>query len=328
MEHKKVQRQVQIMVLLSECSNGLTVPSLHKALHRIGFDMDIRTVRRDLDDLVPVFNIQTDGTENACTYRLIGVHLGNLSFRFEDMQAFQLLNELAKPYGHLDIGRRMKRFLEQLQSNIPPIQQAWLEKAATLLSVNPTHLQEDRDIPADVRQALEEGLEMHRVIHLRYSAFSSNTISERDVEPLRIEFSEGCLHLWAYCRVKQEIRDFRVSRISDASLLEDIFIPKSELLRIALGNRFGLMSRPNSERVVIRFKGFSARFVLEYHRSQSDKIQREMDGSVLFERTTGITDDFVRWIIGFGADAEVLEPESLRNRMRKEAYGMLGMYVR
>lgn len=327
MELKKVQRQVQIMVLLSECSKGMTVPSLHKALQRIGFDMDIRTIRRDLDDLVPVFNIKTDGNENAYTYQLSGIHLGSLSFRFEDMQAFQLLNELAKPYYHLDIGLRMKRFLEQLKSSIPPIQREWLQNAATILSVNPVHLQEDRDIPVEIRHMLEEGLSMHHVVHLQYFSFSNNTVSERDVEPLRIEFSEGCLHLWAYCRAKQGIRDFRISRIGQVKMTEDIFEPQLDLLKNALENRFGLMSRPDAEKVVIRFKGFSARFVMEYHRAQSDKIEPVMDGSILFERTTGITDDFIRWILGFGADAEVLEPVSLRERIRKTAYGMLGMYV-
>jgi len=327
-EYKKVQRQVQMMMLLSENPKGLTIYSLHKLLRRNGFDMDVRTVRRDITDLLPIFNIQTSGDMREPVYHAPGIRFGSISFRFEDMQAFQLLQELAKPYFHLDIGRRMARFLEQLKDAIPPLQQEWLKKASSIISINQVNLQEERDISVEMRQTLETGISDHVCVHLRYFAFSNNSISERDVEPLRIEFSEGCYHLWAFCHEKQAIRDFRLSRIEKVSITEIRFEPRLDLLKTAFLNRFEYMSSAVSEKVVIKFKGFSGRYVQEYYRTKSDSIICLDDGNVLFEMDTSITDELTRWVLGFGAGAEVLEPAAFREKVKKQIYEMMAPYLK
>jgi len=328
MEWKKVQRQVQLLVLLSQKPVGQSVSNLHLSLCRAGFEVDIRTVRRDLTDLIPIFNIQASGDENNLMYSSGAVHFGAISFRFEDMQAFQLLLELAKPYRHIDIGRRMMLFLDQIQSAISPVQKEWLVQAAGILSVNPAQLHEERDVDPIIRHAVEDGIVDKKCIYIRYHAISTNTISERMVEPLCIEVAEGCLHLLAYCRERNDIRDFRFSRILQARLLEEAFVPKTTLLNTYMKNRFRMMGQTKAEKVVIRFTGFSARFVKEYCHSESDTFVMEMDGSLRFERMTSITDELVRWTLGFGEEAVVLEPKELKEKIRQKAYDMLGNYMR
>ena len=53
-----------------------------------------------------------------------------------------------------------------------------------------------------------------------------------------------------------------------------------------------------------------------WHESQN--LTPQKDGSLLATFDLGHTEDIKRWIRSFGQHAEVLEPESLRDELRKE----------
>ncbi len=323
---KKCQRQVQIMDLLSKNQKGMTISELCRALKRLGYNITERTIRRDILDLIPIFHITTYGKENAPTYQVSGVHIDYMSLCFEDMQAFHLLREMSRPYLHLEIGQYMNIFLEKLQAAIPEEQKEWLKRTSDVLTVNPGYLQDERNIPIEIRNTIEEGIVTHHCVRIKYVAFSSNTISERLIEPMLLEFHEGCHHIWAYCHERKAIRDFRLSRIQSTQLTDVEFIPRKKLLYIAMKNRFESMSAPESVDILLRFRGFAARYVKEYHFSKADNITIELDGSILFKMKTGLTDDVVRWVLGFGADVEVLEPDVFRERLSKIVLNMMKLY--
>lgn len=326
MSLKKSQRQVQIMALLSKNQKGMSVPELYQALQRIGYKMSERTLRRDMLDLIPVFQITVTGKENAPVYQIYGVRMDNISLGFEDMQAFQLLREMARPYSHLDIGQHMNVFLEKLQAAMPYDQKVWLQRVAELLTVNPGNLLDEQSISQDIRQIIEEGIVSQNCVQIKYSAFYSNTITQRIIEPLLMEFYEGCYHVWAYCHERNAIRDFRLSRIHSATLTSIVFTPRKNLLDKAMINRFERMSAPEANSVTLRFHGFSARYVKEYHHNKANSITTEMDGSIIFKMRTGLTDDVIRWILGFGAEVEVIEPEDLRRRITQVSLDLLKIY--
>jgi proteasome accessory factor B len=72
--------------------------------------------------------------------------------------------------------------------------------------------------------------------------------------------------------------------------------------------------------VKIRFKGFAARIVAErrWHPSQ-EIVEIEPGGSVIeITITLSALEDIARWILGFGAQAEALEPPELRELVAGE----------
>jgi len=71
-----------------------------------------------------------------------------------------------------------------------------------------------------VRSALEEGMSEQRVVRIRYSAQQgSDTV--RDVEPVIFASTNGAWYLIGWCRLRDAMRWFRVSRISHASVTRD-----------------------------------------------------------------------------------------------------------
>ena len=59
---------------------------------------------------------------------------------------------------------------------------------------------------------------------------------------------------------------------------------------------------------------------------ESQKVEQQSDGSIIFEAEVAGTKEIKFWIMSWGSKAEVLEPESLRDEIREEAEVILERY--
>jgi proteasome accessory factor B len=79
--------------------------------------------------------------------------------------------------------------------------------------------------------------------------------------------------------------------------------------------------------VRIRFTGVAARLVGERVWHASQKLVRE-GRALLLEMKVGLSPDLRQWILGWGAEAEVLEPADLRENVAVAATAAAGVYRR
>ena len=115
------------------------------------------------------------------------------------------------------------------------------------------------------------------------------------------------------------MRIFAVERMRAVALLDDTFtVPADFDAEAYLADAWGLV---RGDRVTVRilFAASVAPYIRErlWHRSQTF---RDRPGGRL-ELTLEVADtiEIRRWVLGFGGDAEVLEPASLRDAIRREA---------
>ena len=59
---------------------------------------------------------------------------------------------------------------------------------------------------------------------------------------------------------------------------------------------------------------------------ESQEIHPQKDGAVIFEADVAQTGEIKFWIMSWGSNAEVLEPESLMIEIRAESRAMLEIY--
>ena len=64
---------------------------------------------------------------------------------------------------------------------------------------------------------LQRAVIQERVLRVRYHSFSSDELTEREIEPYCLVFYGNDWHLVGYCRLRDGIRDFRCGRVRDAS---------------------------------------------------------------------------------------------------------------
>jgi predicted DNA-binding transcriptional regulator YafY len=69
------------------------------------------------------------------------------------------------------------------------------------------------------RRAVEE----RRVVRLLYHAYRRESPDPRDVEPVRLVHFGDAWHLAGYCRLRQDMRLFRLDRIDRLELLPERF---------------------------------------------------------------------------------------------------------
>ncbi len=117
-------------------------------------------------------------------------------------------------------------------------------------------------------------------------------------------------------------------RIRSARLTTLTFTPRYEFNPSQLLNHaWGIWYGSSPSRVVLKFSSKMAWRVLETRNHPSEKIEMLPDGSLIWSvDITGIQ-ELVPWIRGWGADVEVLEPESLRHTLRDEVMAMVSLYA-
>jgi predicted DNA-binding transcriptional regulator YafY len=174
---------------------------------------------------------------------------------------------------------------------------------------------------------IKEAVIKKRVIDIVYYTMSRKKETRRKVEPYKLWFLDGTFYLIGHCKWIKEIRIFAVDRIKMLALTDEIFeVPDDFDIDDFMGSSFGAF-QGQPEKVRILFSADIAGYIKEKIWHESQKLHDNPDGSVLFEADVACTKDFKAWIMRWGANAIVLEPEELRNEIRSETLEMLAVYA-
>ncbi|SDK23322.1 YafY family protein [Paenibacillus marchantiae] len=167
---------------------------------------------------------------------------------------------------------------------------------------------------------------MQHKLKIRFHYHKPGTVNEtvqktvRMSSPYGMLWMQGSWMLIARCDLRQEIRHFRISRMSDLEISTDPF-------DLPPGFNIHSYSPPDNRDVHVRvwFHGRIADRVIEANNYYMEKAELQTDGLYADFRVRH-PEDVLHWILGWGASALVLEPESLRIRIREEASNLLKHY--
>lgn len=179
-----------------------------------------------------------------------------------------------------------------------------------------------------VYQALVAAQQGRRVLKIEYDAGLNHSPM---VTNLRVYSLFFCRHSWyaiGRSSLHSGVRTFAVERIRSIVCLNQRYVvPNSYSIEEYLGNAW-LVSpgvEPDED-IVIRFKPTVARKVAEFRWHKTQSLIFEADGSLLFRATVSGFHEIVWWILGFGDQAEVVLPESLRLLIWQRARNMVAQY--
>ncbi|XOB98224.1 helix-turn-helix transcriptional regulator [Deinococcota bacterium DY0809b] len=172
-------------------------------------------------------------------------------------------------------------------------------------------------------------LELRYVAFEYRSAHGSGRYRPKEVAVYFIEVNRHNLSLYAigYERsYHKAVRTWKLSRMRNIHLLADTYeIPPDFSPNDYLQSAWGLMGkRRHGVLVKLRFAPVAAPRVLENDIHGLEVLREEPDGSLLAQVEVGVDDEgfpieILPWIQSWGPRVEVLEPENLRQRWRKEA---------
>ena len=168
--------------------------------------------------------------------------------------------------------------------------------------------------------------EWQKCIEMVYFTIGRNKETSRTVAPYSIWFFSGTLYLIGFCHLRQDVRLFALDRIKSVNKTEEPFeIPEEFDVEDFMKASFGVF-QGDITRVKIWFAPEIADHIKEKTWHESQVIQEEGDGAIIFEAEVAGTDEIKFWIMSWGSKARVIEPESLKNDIRADVRLMLKAY--
>ena len=167
---------------------------------------------------------------------------------------------------------------------------------------------------------LQGAINQHKVVYIHYHAQHTNRITAREIEPLHLAYVDNTWLVQAYCRLRQDVRNFRLDRIDHLAVRAETFVPQ-ELRRW----------RPleEGERVVVRFSAEIVRWVRErQYFGLREELPETEDGSVIMIYQVTDLSQLAHWLLSWGDEMEVLEPTEFRATIAETAARMVKQYAK
>jgi predicted DNA-binding transcriptional regulator YafY len=180
--------------------------------------------------------------------------------------------------------------------------------------------------PAQFR-ALSAALLSRRRLKIRHSRRQDGDVLEREVSPQRLVHYRDNWYLDAWCHRRQALRTFSVDAIERAVVLDkDAKDVGDESLERHFASGYGIFAGAETQEAVLLFNATRARWVSRetWHPRQDGTPQ--LDGSYLLKFPYSREPELVMDILKYGADVEVLAPESLRQAVAAQLTAAAKLY--
>lgn len=299
----KLDRLVGILSVLFQ-KEQVTAPQLAEK-----FEVSVRTILRDLDALsqagIPIVTRQGSGGGISI---LEGYKLDRTILTNREMQ--DILAGL-RSLDSVNGTNRCQCLMEKLSAGSSELLAGDATILIDLSSWNKTSLMVKIE---EIRRAIEAGHE------LRFYYYGPKGESERVVEPYYLLFRWSNWYLWGWCIQRQDWRLFKLNRMDHLTDTGQVFAKRSAPYPDLSNERVF----PGGIPIRVRFEpNCKWRLVEEFG---PNCFTEEPDGKFLFEMDFTNEDNLMSWLLTFGPDAELLEPASLRDRLKKKLSEMLRRY--
>jgi predicted DNA-binding transcriptional regulator YafY len=271
------------------------------------FEVSIRTIYRDIGALseagVPVVSLPGKG------YALTeGFFLPPLIFTPGEAAAIALGTRMLASQA---TGRHVTdadRALEKIAAVLPADARQQVDRLNSIITIFQPSGRFDLDDPRLV--ILQEAILDRWVIQIRYRGRYDEEVTEREVEPLELTYFDRSWYLRGYCRLREDLRTFRVSRMTEVMRLSEQFEPRAFEWR-----------EQRSVEVVVRFAESVVPWVRERQHWSFQQEEEDAYGVLMTYRPSELR-EISSWILGWGTDAEPLFPPELRDLIKQEAQAL------
>lgn len=304
----RADRLLSIVLILSE--KGMTTGK-ELAEH---FDVSIRTIYRDIEKIsqagIPVAAI---GGKSGGFYIMENYKLDELYFSKGELDTLMtVINSLNVVFGN---NQQFNDILLKLQ-NAYEIETGKNEK----LKINMSHFSMEGESKGFLH-TIQQGIEKSRLLVFQYINRNLE-LSERRVEPVKIEFSNGQWYLIGYCRSREDYRRFKLVRVKNLRIGESFV--KRDISLDELEEIFRKSFESKTIKVKLKFTNRIGEQLTEYFLAEN--IKRGSEGSFVVEEPCPYDEGLLKFILGFGVDCEVEEPASLREDIKKYLNKILEKY--
>jgi predicted DNA-binding transcriptional regulator YafY len=290
------------------------------------YEVSTKTILRDIDYLrlhweAPIaYDARRKGyfyTEES--YALPAIHLNE-----GDLFGLAIAHKGLEQYRNTPIHGKLAALFRKIEQSLPErvsCDAAWLDSR---ISVVP---EQQSPMGPAVWEAVAAGLSKGRRLHLRYQKPGAAKDEARQVDPYHVLRYQGAWYLIGYCHLRQAVRNFALSRVSEAAVQGDSFMMPADFdPAVVVAASFGLGKGAGRYRVRLRFVPAAAPYVAERVWHPEQQLKRHRDGGVTLALPAGDLAAIKRWALSWGREVTVLGPRELITAVQAEIRAMAACY--
>lgn len=308
MGNETINRFDRIVAILIQLQSKRIVRA-HELADR--FQVSLRTIYRDIRTLessgIPIIS------EAGVGYSIMdGYRLPPIMFTREEAGSFVAAEKLMQKFTDRSLGDYHRSAMYKIKSVLRGREKDWVDTLESQISVDPAEQLFNDQIP-DALEILLEGIAGKKQVFLKYHSLEADSPMNRHIEPIGIFHKNNFWYVLGYCHSRNDYRQFRTDRMLQIQRTEMGFT----LVHGTLEDHLGEKENPKKTKVRILVDKNISRY-LKSAKKQYGFVSEELKGNEM-EMTfmcSDVEDGFSRWYLMFGDYAQILEPESLKERVR------------
>jgi predicted DNA-binding transcriptional regulator YafY len=287
------------------------------------FEISQRTVYRDIRALeesgVPL------GSEAGLGYFISqGYHIPPVMFTRDEAAAMLTAEKMMEKLTDNSLVSQYSSAMFKIKSVLRNAEKEYLEKLDShIYVVQPPNLSNDI-FPNNYISLIHKAFTGNQILQIEYYSTSAKEFTNRNIEPIGLCFYGSRWHLIAFCKLRDEYRDFRIDRIRQMQPTGEIFSKQ----HLSIKEYFpSLNKNKNFKTVVIRFPNDLAKELNEqkyyYGFISEKKVGKVVEMSFLVDSFEWIC----YWLLSLGAKVTVKEPIELISFVKQKVKELSKYYL-
>jgi predicted DNA-binding transcriptional regulator YafY len=272
-----------------------------------------RTIQRDIDYLRDELDapIGYDMLKRGFYYTEPSFSLPAISVSESDLFSVCVAQTVLSQFKSTPLFQKLSSVFEKIRDALPDkttVHPSWMSERILVFPEAATNV--DTAIWDTLAKAIRDNRRVS--ISHRSPGQESPGVTQRTVDPYYLVNYKGEWYLSSYCHHRKAIRTFAVSRIAQASILDESFrMPAGMTKQKMFGDQFGIIWKDKFHKVRIRFSPEVAPYIRERHWHPLQQIKAARNGGLVLEFTTNHLNEVKDWVLSWGAGATVLAPRPL-----------------
>lgn len=167
--------------------------------------------------------------------------------------------------------------------------------------------------PYKIFMLLLEGLNTRRRVTIKF-------INQyRTIEVYGFCLAKETYYICAYCHKSKDIRQFRVDRIKECSLENETYtIPEAYSLEEFYKYTWEVENSKEGYEFEVEFYNKAIKSVMNKKWCENQLVKFTENQTIIFSGKTSSEMELVKWILSYGSDVRVIEPEWLKKKILQE----------
>ncbi|MFM7681530.1 MAG: helix-turn-helix transcriptional regulator [Bacteroidota bacterium] len=175
-----------------------------------------------------------------------------------------------------------------------------------------------------------EAIRARKKVFFTYASFIKGIEKPRKVSPLFLKEYRNRWYLISFDSTKNDIITYALDRVQDPMLTEDeATFPSDFSPSSYFQDTIGITAyKGKTEKIRIKANKIAAKYIASQPFHKSQKMISDGSYESVFELNILISEEFIRIILGYGGEIEVLEPKTLRDTISDRVKQMKDMYLK